>query len=217
MCSPPSKSLKSSSNKGFGKIAGIAVISFFTYTGSAHGLQITPSSVTASNGTSNGYSLNALIDNSGLSNGLHGAVTNTMWLSQNQTTPTLTFNLGAVYNLAGTDIWQYNRSTFNRGVQNFNILTSLDGINFSSAGSGTLTVATGNPVSIPSQLVAFTATAQYVRFEVTSNYGNTFTTGLSEVKFQTAESVPEPLTILGSLTALGFGSVFKKKFKSSKS
>ncbi|WP_373478467.1 PEP-CTERM sorting domain-containing protein [Geminocystis sp.] len=213
--------IKSSSNKGFGKIAGIAVISFFTYGGSANAIQITPTSVTASSQFSNLAKVNNLINNSGLSGGNHNIVPlNNMWVSiNNDINPTVTFNLGAVYNLTGSDIWNFNASgSLNRGVKDFNILTSLDGNTFSSAGSGTLSIGTGNP--LPSQLVAFTATAQYVRFNVISNYGNTTNTGLSEVKFQgtlAPTSVPEPLTILGSLTALGFGSVFKKKFKSSKS
>jgi hypothetical protein len=55
-----------------------------------------------------------------------------------------------------------------------------------------------------------------VKFQVLSNYGGfAGGTGLSEVQFNSASatSVPEPFTILGTLTAVGGGAALKRRLK----
>ncbi|WP_310425656.1 PEP-CTERM sorting domain-containing protein [Chamaesiphon sp. VAR_48_metabat_135_sub] len=59
-----------------------------------------------------------------------------------------------------------------------------------------------------------------MRFQVLSNYGGGNNTGLSEVQFNSADSatsVPEPLTILGTLTAMGGDATLKRRLRGVKS
>ena len=62
-------------------------------------------------------------------------------------------------------------------------------------------------------------TASFVRFNVLSNQGVGI--ALAEVQFNsasaTATAVPEPFTILGTLTAVGGGAALKRQLKGVKS
>ena len=131
---------------------------------------ITPTGVTASSTFSN-YNVLNLINNSGLSAGLHDATYSNMWLGDtNDVTPWLRFALGSNYDLTSASIWQYNYDSLrNRGVNGLRILISSNGVNFTLATTTTLTQSPGG--NIPAQTVSFTGTARYVRFEVTSNHG----------------------------------------------
>lgn len=147
---------------------------------------VTPASVTVSS-TFSTYDAANLIDDSGLIAGLHDEDFGNMWMSNtNDVTPTLTFDLGAVYDLTAARIWQYNATSIDlsRGVNGFNILSSQDDVTYTPVTSASLAVSPGGPV--PAQIVSFAATARYVRFVVTSNHGSPNYTGLSEVKFETA-------------------------------
>lgn len=163
---------------------------------------ITPVGVTASS-TLFTYNVNNLINDSGLNNGLHDGNYNNMWLDDNRTLggdAVLTFDLGQNYQLGGSLVWQSNSDfDYTRNTKDFDILTSLDGINFIKAGSYTLTQSTGG--NIPAQTQLFNAEARYVRFDILTNYGSDGFTGLSEVKFIAA--VPEPETYAMLLAGLG--------------
>lgn len=111
-----------------------------------------------------------------------------MWLNDAEgAAGTLTFDLGDTYNLASTDIWQYNAVCcgFERGVQNFRILTSTNGVDFTYLKDGMLAMSQGGQIA--AQNIEMSVTARYVRFEVISNYGDSTYTGLSEVKFTVNE------------------------------
>jgi hypothetical protein len=157
---------------------------------------ITPTGVWASS-IFDIYDVNNLIDDSGLSDKLyHDTNEGHMWLSKEKDIKsTLTFNLGAVYNLSGAYIWQYNPSAGGTasGVQNFNISTSLDNVVFNAITTASLTQAVGIN-SIEAQFRSFNRTAKFVKFSVLSNFGDNYT-GLSEVKFQEGPVMPD----IGSL------------------
>ncbi|GGI68378.1 hypothetical protein GCM10007973_01780 [Polymorphobacter multimanifer] len=176
---------------------------------------ITPVSVVASNTFPffGEYRDVNLINGSGLVGGLHSPEYTDMWMTDlgvNQAT--LVFDLGATYTLKGATFWNYNfvnpaqfQSTILRGVKDFQLFTSTDGVAFSEAYSGTLTLGTGEPLA--GQAAAFTGDARYVRFDILNNYGQgtyaeaSWNAGLSEVRFNGI--VPEPMT-WGMLIA-GFG------------
>lgn len=180
---------------------------------------ITPVSVTASNTFElfGQYRAENLINGSGLSNNLHNDDFAAMWLTNlGVQQATLTFDLGSVQTLGAINLWQYNlgvagqfASTLERGVKDFNVLTSVDGISFSDALSGTLAIGTGQPLAAQSFDLA--ATVRYVRVDILNNYTQGLynerdsAVGLSEVRFETAAAVPEPAT--WAMMIGGFGLV----------
>ena len=170
--------------------------------GAALGQTVTPVAATASS-TFFSYTLPALIDDSGLSGGLHDEEYTNMWMSDyGDVQPVLTFDLGAVYNLSAARIWQYNATCCGlvRGVQSFSISVSNDNVSFTPAGSGTLTQSPGG--TIPAQVVPCFGAGRYVRFTVVSNHGDGAYTGLSEVKFDTAGIQAVPALSPSALAAL---------------
>lgn len=169
---------------------------------------VTPVSAVASS-THFTVNVNSLIDGSGLTGDLHGGEWSTMWIKEGtfpvDTTAQVTFDLGATVDLSGALIWQYNSDIdYNRGVKDFYIKTSTDGINFSAAG-GLQTLERSNGGNIAAQLKTFSAQARFVQFDIQTNYDAQWPwVGLSEVKFVTSP-VPEPSTY--ALMALGLAGV----------
>jgi hypothetical protein len=118
----------------------------------------------------------------------------------------LTWDLGATYNLTGIYYWNYNEFTeIDRGIRNVNISTSADGVNFSTPTLVTL-AQSGGSFSDPGASLSLTAlNAQYVRFEVISNYGDPDLAGLGEVRFIGTAAIPEPSSyalILGGVACV---------------
>jgi hypothetical protein len=148
------------------------------------------------------YNKQDLINNSGLSGGLHGTDYRDMWMSGEwDTTPWLVFDLGNLCTITSTDIWQYNADfALNRGVNNFDILGSTDNISFSPITNANLAIGPG--VSVPAQNIVFNTVAQYIKFDVLCNHGHTVFTGLSEVKFN-GTVVPVPGAGLLGIIGLG--------------
>lgn len=185
----------------FGALAALAAAS-------ASAQVVTPASVTVSS-TFSTYDEANLIDDSGLVGGLHDEDFGNMWMSDTgDIRPTVTFDLGAVYNLTAAQIWQYNATSIDlsRGVNAFNILSSQDDVTYTPVTSASLTISPGGP--IPAQIVSFAATARYVRFEVTSNHGSPDFAGLSEVKFETAGApAPDAIPTLSGWAMLLFSAV----------
>ena len=137
------------------------------------------------------------------------------------TTGNITFNLNGTYGLAGFSLWNFNAFSV-LGVKDVNVLTSTDGTNFTSVTGAPTQFAIGaeSAPESPEQFSFAPVTAPYVRFQVLSNYGSSYATGLSEVQFDgtlAATAVPEPLTILGTLTGLGGGATLKRRLKAFKS
>lgn len=186
---------------------------------SAHATVITPVSVTATS-TFWTYDVNNLINGSGLSaTGVHDRFYSTHWMTDlGVAQAQLTFDLGAVYELASADIWQFNYAdpypvnnftinTVDRGVKDFNILISTNGVDYTQVFSGTMTRENGDPA--PAQNFAFTGSAQYVKLDLLNNYAegtiyDPYATGLAEVRFNSATgAVPEPAT--WAMMIAGFG------------
>lgn len=191
----------------------LAATAFATPTAAA---TITPVAVTATNTFPfwGQYRPERLIDGSGLSGDLHNDDFNGMWMTdQSVQQASLTFDLGAVHQLTGASIWNYNwgnpneiGSTIIRGVRDFTIDLSLDGIAFTNVLSDRLAMGTGQPLA--AQTFALDGDARYVRINVLNNYGfdrerpQDIASGLSEVRFS---AVPEPAT--WAMMLAGFGMV----------
>ena len=166
---------------------------------------IAPVSVVASDTFSlfGQYKAENLINGSGLSAGLHDANFANMWMTNlgvNQAS--LTFDLGKAYNLTGTSIWTYNfgnpgefQSTILRGVKDFRLFASTDGLSFEQLLEARLSPGTGQPLA--AQDFTFAGVARFVRFDILNNHGEgtyaerDWSSGLSEVRFAGA-AVPEP-------------------------
>lgn len=150
------------------------------------------------------------------------AVEGNMWLTNgtfrapNDPLPAhITFDLGANFDLASTTVWNYNEVTgpganlTNRGANAVTIsVASSAGGTFTSLGNFNFTQAPGNDTNDFGQLIDFSSlgadNVRLIRFDITSNHGNTDDfAGLSEVRFT---AVPEPsiaiLSALGLLTLL---------------
>jgi hypothetical protein len=169
-------------------------------------------SVTASS-TFGTYDVNHLIDGSGMSGGLADDNFHNMWMDSGGSTPTLVFDLGAVYTLGSTSIWNYNADCcgLDRSVQSLNILVSTDDVTFTPVGSFSgLPEGTGNP--IPADVLNLSgAIGRWVEFDITSNYGADYT-GLSEVEFSTdTGQVPEPASGLLVLAGVAVGFIYRRR------
>lgn len=200
------------------KALPIAIAASLALAGTAAGAAvITPVSAVASSTFENGfYDPAKLIDGSGLAAGLHDGFFGNMWMSElgvNQAQ--LTFDLGGLYSLEGASIWNYNygnpaqfQSTILRGVKDFRVLTSLDGVSFSEIFSGRLAMGTGQP--LPGQTFGLAGRARFVQLDILNNYGQgtyaerDWSSGLSEVRFQGA-AVPEPAS--WAMLIIGFAMV----------
>jgi len=167
-------------------------------------------------------------DGSGLTAGQHTNVANgNMWLTQNETTPDITYDLGSVQGLIAIDIWNYNEpSEGDRGANEVQILVSPDGnpanlvalINVGGPSNNfTFLQATGLSTDAGFSLdlsnvsnSSLLDTVRLVRFDILSNYGDGSFTGLSEVQFSNV--LPEPSTC--ALLVLGLiGTTFRRTRK----
>ncbi len=176
------------------------------------------------------------INSSGLdpTNQTHGVAFDTMWMTADGdvANASIQFDLGAVYNLASAHIWNFNQytvisdaSTFdgtNRGVQQVDILVSLDSANWTVFDDDHIFQRAPNTPTPSSDYAGFDldfggTVARYVKFEIDSNFGSDIAgnfVGLSEVQFTPAAAVPEPATmlLLGS-GLIGVGAFVRRKFK----
>ena len=118
-----------------------------------------------------------------------------MWYSNPYLTPPdispfVTFNLGGVYDLKTTRVWQYNQpGGFTvYGAKDITISVSPDDTNFTAL--GTITPArAGGTNGEPAQDFATPAKAlQYVRFHILDTFGGAQASGLSEVRFVSAST-----------------------------
>jgi hypothetical protein len=170
------------------------------------------------------YKQENLINGSGLSVGLHDSNFSNMWMTNlgvNQAS--ILFDLGSTYRLDGANIWNYNfgnpaefQSTILRGVKDFRLLASNDGVSFALAVEGRLAMGTGQPLA--AQTFQLNAVGRYLRFEILTNYGQgtyaerDWNSGLSEVRFS-GTAVPEPATwamLIGGFALVGAASRRRK-------
>jgi len=170
---------------------------------SAQAAEIAVSSVTASS-TFYTYNVNNLINGSGLVGANHTGDWVNKWLLNGTTTGTLTFDLGSLFKVGSSTVWNYGPGCCGEGrsVKDLGISVSTDGVNFSSSGNFVLNQVTTDP--FPGQSLALNdVSARYVRFSINSNYGDTTYSGLSEVKFYGTTAVPEAETYAYALFGLG--------------
>jgi hypothetical protein len=177
---------------------------------------ITPVAVTASNTFPfwGEYNAENLIDGSGIVDGLHDDAYTNMWMTdQAVQAASLTFDLGAAYDLAAVDIWNYNygdpgfASLLDRGAKDFSVWLSADGVSYDQVFAGTLAQGTGELLA--AQRFNLDGGARYVRLDLLNNYATDpyipyTATGLSEVRFDgTLAAVPEPAS--WAMMIAGFG------------
>ena len=151
-----------------------------------------------------------LVDSTGYYADTHSVVPDGhMWLSANgDEDPWVLFDLGDRYRLETIKIWNYNEAgaLTTRGVSEFELFVSSDGLDFRSLGIFDLDIAPGLDDVDFSELLPLNAfDVQYVIFDILDNHGDASYVGLSEVHFH-GVVIPEPATIallaLGALAAL---------------
>lgn len=140
--------------------------------------------------------------------GLHAvSSTDNAWRSSVLTpTGTITFDLGATYDVDGFSFWNFNGSFHSMGIRGVTVQSSTDGSSFSTIpGAPTeFARAIGGPLSPEQFSFSTPVTASHVRFVVGSNWGDPDFTGFSEVQFDgSPAAVPEPTGIVGLLAVGG--------------
>lgn len=175
---------------------------------------ISVSDVTASS-TFGTYNVNNLVNGAGLTGTQHDGNWENKWMTDSTVTGELIFNLGSIYDISSASIWNYGGGCcgVNRSVKDLSVGVSLDGVTYSSIGSFTLGLPAGTPFA--ADTISLGATAQYIKFDLNSNYGSQQYTGLSEVQFEgLMASVPEPASIaLLTIGLAGLGLSRRKTFK----
>lgn len=120
----------------------------------------------------------------------------------------LTFDLGGSADINAIHIWNYTRTgEQDRGVRNFSIFTSTNGVDFSASGvtftDFDVVPYTGvtQRVSVQSRSLSATLSGiTHIQFQSLTNHGDTTYTGFGEIRFG---AVPEPsAALLGGLGAL---------------
>ncbi|OZH51523.1 hypothetical protein AFK68_30445 [Hydrocoleum sp. CS-953] len=125
---------------------------------------------------------------------------------------TITYDLGSILAIDRLALWNEEGA----GISSFNILSSNDGVNFSTILSGVSPI--NNPINndYSAEVIDFgsVVNAQFVQFEITG-CENANLCGIGEVAFATAESlpeaVPEPTALLGLLGAGALGATSLKR------
>ena len=166
---------------------------------------ITGVTATTNMGTAGG-DIAHIVDGSGLSSlsltATHATVTalNSWDSAVGTLTGQVTFDLHGTFTLVGMSVWNFNGNN-TVGVQGVGVSTSTDGVTFTPLAGGPTTFAPGAMLAPepPQQFTFGPVVADFVRFDILSNYGANFTTGLSEVGFDgtpATAGVPAPPTLL---------------------
>jgi hypothetical protein len=157
-----------------------------------------------------------IVDGSGLSslsltaNHALGNATNA-WESGVKTGQ-VTFDLHGAYTLVGMSVWNFNAIP-NFGVNGVSVSTSTDGLIFTTLAGGPTSFAIGLSSPEPPQQFTFgPVVADFVRFNITSDYGVSNSTGLNEVGFDgtRTSAVPAPPALV--LVGLGAGCVALRRY-----
>lgn len=136
------------------------------------------------------------------------------WISTSSLTGTITFDLGSTVFIDSFSFWNQNGGGPGpgiTGIRDVTVLTSLDGTLFTPLPGGPSIFAQVTGTSnLPPEIFTFPPVlARDVRFAVTSNYGNTFTTGFAEVMFDSTVPEPSLLALIGCWIA-GFMTLARK-------
>jgi len=125
----------------------------------------------------------------------------TMWLANDDAGQAIVFDLGQSFDITGFHVWNYNEKNglTPRGANSVDVTFSSDNVTFGNATNFTFDEASGVDSYVGQDFtLGSTTIAQFVRFEILSNHGDTDFTGLSEVRFT---AIPEP----ASLALIGLG------------
>jgi hypothetical protein len=172
---------------------------------------ITGVTATATTDTASRTATN-LVNGSGLSGGTHWISPWDMWLSGGSVPQSVVFDLGAVYNVTQLNVWNYNESApwNNIGAKNVSVTygTTVSGLTLggSTGTVGAITTfaqATGL-ANDTGEAFSTSFNARYVKFDISSNYGYAWATGLSEVQF-IGLAAQEPNASYGSWAGLNAG------------
>ena len=185
---------------------------------------ISPVSATASSQINPTGNIGNTIDQSGLSIGFTSGVTDfdtyiasdpihnanvlaDEWFSAiGTTTATVTYDLGSVFTLDRLALWNEDFT----GIGNFNILSSTDGVNFSTILSGVSPIDNPSAINYPVEVINFGSSvdAQFIQFDITSCPQNRC--GIGEVAF--SQPIPFEAETSVALALLG-GYMGVKKFR----
>ena len=170
---------------------------------------VTPSS------TFGTYDVINLINGSGLSGNLHDGIWQHKWMTAGTSTGWLVFDLGPTlypepFYVESTTIWNYGPGCCGneRSTKDLEILTSWDGIHYSSVGNFVLSQPTTDPFG--ADTIHIGTLARYIRFDLNSNYGPDWYVGLSEVQFDGQIPMPDSGA---SVLLLGMGIVGLRALK----
>jgi hypothetical protein len=188
---------------------------------SVSAINITGVTATTDMGTTGARNIQNTVNGAGLPSntpsltGLH-AVPNASnaWFSRiGTTTGNITFDLGGSYTLTGFSFWNYNEVGI-RGIKDVSILTSTDGLAYTSLAGAPSQFAIGANFAPqnPEQFTFSPTTTSFVRFTVASNWSDinntSIVTGFSEVQFDGTAATPVPFDFDPSLGVVSLGVVF---------
>ena len=151
------------------------------------------------------YFLSALTNGAGLTGTGHNANYPDMWMGYGGISHDVTFGFGTTKGVESIEIWNYNHpGSLDRGVNNFNVLASTDGTNFSIVDNFDLSIGTGaGGLTSETFTLSSITNASNIRIGIVSTHGSSNFVGLSEVKIFGGDAVvPEPSTLILSLVGL---------------
>ncbi len=178
----------------------------------ARGSVIPLVSASASTGLGGGFDRTAIhtVDSTGLVGDVHDTVPDGgMWLSNgtfavpNDTTPQITFDLGAAYVVDTMRVWNYNESgSATRGISSGRVsVAGADQVFSPVIDNQVFNAAPGGASDFSQSISLGGATARYVRVDNIVHLGDNNFAGLSEVRFDGAlapgesRELPIPATI----------------------
>jgi len=208
-----------------------ALLACIAVAGNAHAVCIQGVTATTSFASPPGRGIEFITDGSGLSelslSAAHARsfVRRRGWIGGG-TAGSIDFDLHGVYNLNTLAVWNANIDS-SRGVKDLTVYTSIDSGAFSLMAGAPTQFAQGPELppedSATSTAEVFslapTTTAAYVRFVISSNWGDTEWTGLAEIGFggSPVSPVPEPETYALMLFGLAVvGAAAKRKASQAK-
>lgn len=204
--------------QNFGKLASLSVISLLGWNLIApQNAQAIITGVSASTNMGANFSTN--IQNTVNGNGLSslsltathdGTNPSNSWVSSGVTTGNITFDLGGLHDLSSLSFWNQNGggpgSLGSTGIRGVTVQTSNDNVNYTDLAGGPtqfLQVTANNNAS--PEIFNFTPVqASSVRFQVSSNWGDSNQTGFAEVQFDdSSTAVPFEFSPTLGLLAVG--------------